>query len=194
MLKVFPLGNDIPVGRSVRMPYPILWKPAAITLTIWLVWQGPRYWREATGAPPDLRLMLAASSPDGHIDALNTALADGASVNARVGLGLTPLMSAAAGGTLESARRLIDLGAQIDATDEFGNTALMMATRNNNVELIRYLLRHGADPNRRDYVGRTAMDLARIFGAHDAVDLLSSLPRPCAYHPIAPMQSSPLQL
>jgi hypothetical protein len=51
-------------------------------------------------------------------------------------------------------------------------TALHYAATAGHTRLITWLLEHGADPTLQDDQGQTAMDLARITGNTDAVELL----------------------
>ena len=61
--------------------------------------------------------------------------------------GSTPLLFAAAGGSVESARALLDHGADVNDTAADGNSALVLAAFAGHGGVARLLLDRGADPN-----------------------------------------------
>ncbi len=72
--------------------------------------------------------------------------------------GLTPLMFAAAFGSRDAVRVLVDSGAEINATNSAGLTALHLAWRDEAV--VRLLLDHGANVNAKSQLGFTPLIVA----------------------------------
>ena len=103
---------------------------------------------------------------------LDSLLAGGASPNvADPRGGATPLMYAAAVGSVEAMSRLVDRGANVNATSSSGATALMWAATD--LEKVRLLLDRGADPKAVAKSGKTALALAaQTGGSADIVRLL----------------------
>jgi ankyrin repeat protein len=122
-------------------------------------------------------LMLSEAVETGNLQAARSAIAQGASVNQRNGVGTTPLHTAAWRGDLAMARLLIEAGAQIDVMDsQTGETPLHSAARGAEPAMLTFLLQLGADPQVRTLsdseqcngtiypAGATALDIARING------------------------------
>ena len=87
--------------------------------------------------------------------------------------GATPLLHAAAFGSLETMRLLIDKGADVNARSAAGATALMWAATD--LAKVRLLIERGADVNALSDSGRTALHLAaRSDGSAPIVTLLRS--------------------
>ncbi len=74
--------------------------------------------------------------------------------------GVTPLMNAAAIGSLDAMKLLIERGAEVNAQNAFGSTALMWSARD--AQKVRFLLAHGADVNKATKTGRTALTIAAL--------------------------------
>jgi ankyrin repeat protein len=72
--------------------------------------------------------------------------------------GRTPLMHAAAVGSLDAVRLLLERGASVNTADAAGVTPLMFAARD--AAKVRLLLERGADPNAKSKLGQTAMLIA----------------------------------
>jgi ankyrin repeat protein len=90
---------------------------------------------------------------------LDALLSSGASPNvADPRGGATPLMYAAAVGSVETMSRLIVAGANVNATNATGATALMWAATE--MDKVRLLLSRGADVNIASKRGRTALQAA----------------------------------
>jgi hypothetical protein len=84
------------------------------------------------------RLMLACHM--GRLDVIKRLCAFGARIEARSGIGSTPLMFTAEKGQVQAARFLIDdMHADIDARDAHGSTPLMWACQEGQVEMIEFL-------------------------------------------------------
>jgi len=94
-------------------------------------------------------------------------------VDARDNRGATPLMHAAAFGSVESMKLLLDAGVDVNVKNDFGATALLWCARDG--EKARLLIEHGADVNARSKQGRTPLMLASMRqGGSDVVALLLS--------------------
>jgi len=76
------------------------------------------------------------------------------------GGGLTPLVYAARGNSLETVKALLAAGADINQTSGYGWSPLLVATQNRFYQLGSYLLDHGADPNKANNGGWTPLYLA----------------------------------
>jgi ankyrin repeat protein len=72
--------------------------------------------------------------------------------------GRTPLMHAAAIGTIESVGTLVAAGAKVNSADSFGMTPLMFGVRD--LAKARLFLENNADPNARTKLGQTALLIA----------------------------------
>lgn len=99
--------------------------------------------------------------------AVSELLAHGAGVNTRDDHRTTPLMYAAAVGSIEMMRQLIAAGADVNAKNAFDATALMWCT--NQVEKVKLLTDKGADVNARSKRGRTPLLIAASHDANIAV-------------------------
>mmetsp|Transcript_88864 Transcript_88864/g.240950 ORF Transcript_88864/g.240950 Transcript_88864/m.240950 type:complete len:148 (-) Transcript_88864:117-560(-) len=75
--------------------------------------------------------------------------------------GRTALIYAAANGSLDALRCLVELGADLEARDERRRTALLAAAEAGHVEVVRLLQALGADAAVRDACGRTVTESAR---------------------------------
>ncbi|MEO5740978.1 MAG: ankyrin repeat domain-containing protein [Vicinamibacterales bacterium] len=85
--------------------------------------------------------------------------------------GATPLMYAAAVGSIESMKALLDQGATVNAANSVGATALMWAA--NDIDKVRLLLASGADAKAVSQRGRSALFMAaRADGSSEIVKLL----------------------
>jgi len=78
--------------------------------------------------------------------------------NARDSRGTTPLMYAAAFGSLEAMQSLLDAGASVNAKNDFEMTSRMWCATD--AAKVRLLLSKGADPNARSKQGRTPLLIA----------------------------------
>ncbi|MBS1824344.1 MAG: ankyrin repeat domain-containing protein [Acidobacteria bacterium] len=121
---------------------------------------------------------LGHAASHSNIAAMKMLLAKGAKVNValkrelKVKNGLiavsfqTPLMSAAAKGSIESVRMLLDAGADVKARDVRGMTPLMMAVASDMADpaIVKLLLDKGSDTSVKTVDGETTLDWARKFG------------------------------
>src|SRR5579864_5015718 len=87
--------------------------------------------------------------------------------------GATPLMYAAAFGSIDAMKMLLEAGADVNAKNNFGASALLWCARDG--EKARMLIEHGADVNVRSKQGRTPLMLASMReGGADIVALMLS--------------------
>jgi ankyrin repeat protein len=105
---------------------------------------------------------------------IGALLQGGADVNLKERRGgATPLMHAAAHGSLDTMRLLLDKGADVNARNTGGATALMWAV--SEIAKVRLLIDRGADVNVATSGGRTALMLAALGdGSAETVKLLLS--------------------
>lgn len=98
-------------------------------------------------------------------------LAQNGGANSADDRGTTPLMYAAAVGSLDAMKLLVDAGADVNAKNKFSITALMWCATE--IDKVRLLLSKGADPNARSKQGRTPLLIAAgTDGNLDTVKLL----------------------
>ena len=79
-------------------------------------------------------------------------------------------------GNLRQVQELLsDYGMDINVCDQYSWTALMCASHDGQIDVVKYLLEKGALWRRhKDLQGRTALDLAKLAGHFDVVELLKS--------------------
>lgn len=92
-------------------------------------------------------------------------------VNARDRRGSTPLMYAAALGSFDAVKLLVEAGARVNAANDFGATALMWCAGDS--AKVRYLISKGANVQARSKLGRTPLSIAAMYdGASENVRLM----------------------
>lgn len=116
--------------------------------------------------------MLINASAVGNVEQVDSALIDGANINAKNSDGMTPLMLACFNGNYELAKFLLSKGAKVDLKDNDGWNALMWASRLNDVRLVTLLVSHGADVNYHDGDGWNALFHACSKGNFNVVKFL----------------------
>ena len=116
------------------------------------------------GFSPDGFTPLHLAAFFGHPDAVDVLLEHGARVDVYAEASfapVAPLGSAAAAGSTEAARLLLDAGADVNTRGrEGGFTPLHSAAQSGTDDLVRLLLERGADRDARTNDGRTPLDLA----------------------------------
>ncbi|WP_257266662.1 ankyrin repeat domain-containing protein, partial [Endozoicomonas sp. ONNA2] len=112
---------------------------------------------------------------------LKCLLDHGVNINARNGMGRTPLCDAATGDefslSLSAINTLLDEGADPNIPDNEGNTALHYAVFNGHTIMVDDLLAHGANPNIRNPSGQTALEAAEAAGSPPRI--MAALSKPC---------------
>ena len=92
------------------------------------------------------------------------ALKEGANLNAKNGLGETPLHWAVQMGRSEVVRFFIDKGANPNGRTKNGGTPLHWAASKGDVDVAEVLISNGADPNAINKENRTPCDVADLLG------------------------------
>ncbi len=106
----------------------------------------------------------------------------GLPIEARDGVGATPLMLAALSGEEDIVRYLLECGADIHAVDADKQTPLMYAVEWESLEVAQLLLERGADVHARDCWGQTVMHYAMQVDERDMEELLFGGEHPaCAW-------------
>jgi len=124
----------------------------------------------AFGQTPPVKDVFSAIR-DNSTSALKTFAAHRENINVRGPRDTTPLMYAAAYGSLQSMKILLKGGADVDAVNAFGATALMWSV--SQPEKVKLLLDHKANVNIKAKDGRTALIVAAFSpGSDRVVDLL----------------------
>ncbi|MCU1272637.1 MAG: Ankyrin [Bryobacterales bacterium] len=104
---------------------------------------------------------------------LRALMSNKADINIKDRHGATPLMYAAAVGSVDAVRALLAAGADVKAKNAFDATALMWGITN--PEKVRFLVDAGADVNARSKQGRTPLLIAASnAGSIDTIRLLVS--------------------
>jgi ankyrin repeat protein len=135
-------------------------KPAYMTIAVFVAaWQ-------CVAADSNAADRLFAFIRNDDIAGLTKAIREGADVNSRADRDTTPLMYAAAFGSLDALKLLKRAGARVNAQNAFGATALMWSVTE--TAKVRLLLDAGADVNARSSTGRTALLLAALHNGSDS--------------------------
>lgn len=113
----------------------------------------------------------AAESDD--LDALNSMLRGGLSLDTRDAAGRSALHAAAGVGALKATDFLLERGIAVDATDAEGRTPLMAAVLRSTPETVRHFLRQGADPRAKDHDHYKPLMLAVKEGRREMVPELA---------------------
>jgi ankyrin repeat protein len=133
-------------------------RPASLAISVVAVSLVALGAQAPTPSPAD---QFYASIRSGDTARVRALLDGGADVNIKERRGgATPLMNAAAFGSLDTMKVLLDRGADVNARSAAGATALMWAATD--IEKIRLLLDRGADVNAVSSSGRSALMLAAM--------------------------------
>lgn len=100
----------------------------------------------------------------------------GGSINAKNHKGYSLLMLAAYNDHWSTCAWLIQKGADVNSIDISGNSVLMGVCFKGHLRIVKLLLSAGADPFLQNTYGMTALDLARAFGRHEVVRILTETP------------------
>jgi ankyrin repeat protein len=117
-------------------------------------------------------LVYQAASLGSGLPVLRLLLDKGASVDAKMLTGMTPLIAASARANLDAMRLLIDKKADVNAKNAAGGTALMAASTTGNAQAVRMLLDKGADSKVRTKRNESALSDAATSGDEATVKLL----------------------
>jgi ankyrin repeat protein len=107
---------------------------------------------------------------NGDTATLKQLMHSGADPNMRDDIGATPLMYAAAYGSLTDMSVLLDHGARVNGATKLGSTAMMWAA--GDTAKLDILLKGGADANSKTKAGFSVLAAAAIRGNHNGVRLL----------------------
>ncbi|HTE19425.1 MAG TPA: ankyrin repeat domain-containing protein, partial [Armatimonadota bacterium] len=107
--------------------------------------------------PPLLGALLL---PSDTVETVRVLLEGGARTDVRDAQGRTPLILAAARGSLDVLRALLQARADVNARSQSGETALLAALQREAAEAALLLVQHGADPNLRGEQQPAALSLA----------------------------------
>jgi len=100
---------------------------------------------------------------------------NGADVNSKSFYGMeTPIHRATAAGNQDMVRLLWGCGSEIDASRNDGETALMIATKNCDTAMVYFLLRLGANFKVTKADGHSALDLAKMHGTNEIIEMLTA--------------------
>jgi ankyrin repeat protein len=116
-------------------------------------------------APPDPVLFQAIRNND--LSLIQYHLGNGADVNSRGYRDTTPLMYAAAFGTVEAMKVLVDAGADVNAKNAFDATALMWGAAD--LAKVRLLVDKGSDVNAKSKQGRTPLIIVASHNGTEAI-------------------------
>src|SRR5260370_23465595 len=116
-------------------------------------------WAAAAADPSDACYAAIRSN---DLAKLQSILATGGSANHKDARGLTPLMYAAAVGSADAMKMLIEKGADVNAKNAFDSTALMWSVTDLNK--VRLLVDRGADVNATSKQGHTPRSEERRVG------------------------------
>jgi ankyrin repeat protein len=146
---------------SLRVVVVLLW-----TIGLPVMAQAPKALTSAERA-------LVKSAFTGELEAVQSLVSEGTSVDATDPEKRTPLMWAAFNGHTPVVRYLLEKGAKLEAKDVNGRTALMYASSGPYPETVEYLLKKGADVNVQGKLeGFTALMTAAAEGQVEVVRML----------------------
>jgi len=155
-------GCTAPTARTASVPT-VTTTPPPTTPT-----SAPR--TEAEMTTLNARLFDAAAV--GDVDAVRTAITEGADLESRGSGGMTPLVAATKGNRVDAALALIDAGADVNAKDDIVDSAYLYAGARGLDEILRATLAHGADLRSTNRYGGTALIPASERGHLGTVQIL----------------------
>jgi ankyrin repeat protein len=101
-------------------------------------------------------------------------VADGAEIDARDYMDVTPLMNACANCRTQSVKTLLSLGAKINAVNQRGFTPLIYAAANGCPDIVKILISLKADVSAKQEDGYTALYYAEVHNRTEVIRLLKS--------------------
>jgi len=113
---------------------------------------------------------------EGNRYALADYFRQGGNVNDKNHKGYSLLMLAAYNDHWSTCAWLLQKGADVNSIDISGNSVLMGTCFKGHVRIIKLLLNSGADPFLQNCYGMTALDIAKAFGRHEVVRVLTEVP------------------
>jgi ankyrin repeat protein len=130
--------------------------------------------RDGAGRTP-----LTVAAIGGQKEVVLFLLSQGADVNDKGFMEMTPLADMAAGWgqrdderCTEIAEVLLSHGALVNAIDGYGTTPLYRGAESGRTQLVRLLLEKGADTSLADKWGKTALHVAAMNGRRNVVEIL----------------------
>lgn len=120
--------------------------------------------------PATTRLFAAVSEQD--VSAAESAVAEGADVEARDSYGRSALMRAVVNRDDAMALKLLGLGADPNHTDDFQESAYLRSSAEGMIAVLRSSIEHGADLEATNHMGSTALSVASENGRVESVRVL----------------------
>ncbi|NIG65709.1 hypothetical protein GLO27_13650 [Microbacterium sp. Be9] len=115
---------------------------------------------------------LLAAAEDGDAIAVQTAIDEGADIEARGSGGMTALVAATKANHVDAARALIEAGADVNAKDDIQDSAYLYAGARGHDEILRLTLDNGADLASTNRFGGTALIPASERGLLATIEIL----------------------
>ena len=119
-----------------------------------------------------LNFLLLQSAAEGNIAGMRWLLKEGAEVNCKNSVKVTPLHFAVANNHVRSVELLLINGADVNSFSGYSENPLLLAVKNNNGTIAEILIRDSADVNASDRFGATPLHYASAFGYLTLADLL----------------------
>lgn len=127
------------------------------------------------GKKLDEKLLEAVSND--NLQEVKSLIYNGANINARDGLGSTPLILASNLNNLDMVNFLISNNANVDASNNINFTALHFAAKNDNLKLVRLIINLDDEKaaqriNKKNYEGDTILHIAAKNANYDMIEFL----------------------
>lgn len=135
-----------------------------------------REYLSASGDPNLLycdRSLVHWAAQESDYEAVQLLLAKGASTETADNEGHFPLYQAAAEGSLETVRLLVEAGADVNRLCDSG-TALSIACVYEHTDVVRFLMSVGADPDLADGEGTTARSIVEDYESPELLQLMKT--------------------
>lgn len=126
---------------------------SSVIALVFLLSAGATGCKRDSKSKPRQAQSIHEAAASGDKDVVERFLAEGASVNARGEMGLTPLHIAAWHGHSEVVELLLERGADLEAIDKTGMTALHWAAAYGALETVKTLVAKGANVNAKNKYG-----------------------------------------